>query len=102
LIGSVLLVTLPLAWWLLRSKNRKTDRAVLYFNLFCAKLAKAGIEIRLGEGARDFAERAKRQYPEQAAQIEQLTAIFIRLRYQSDAKADDLQALKSLVAGFHT
>ncbi|QPK62582.1 DUF3488 domain-containing transglutaminase family protein [Methylomonas sp. LL1] len=99
LVGGLLLITLPLAWWLLRQKATATDKAVRYYRRFCAKLAKAGIEIRLGEGPKDFAERAQKQCPELAARIEQITALFIRLRYQADAKAGDLQALKTLVGG---
>jgi transglutaminase-like putative cysteine protease len=97
LISSVALITLPLAWWLLRQKAIATDKAVKYYQRFCAKLARAGIEIKLGEGAKDFAERAQKQRPDLAAQIKQITALFIRLRYQADAEASDLHALKKRV-----
>lgn len=97
LISSVVLITLPLAWWLLRQKTIATDKAVKYYQRFCAKLARAGIEIKLGEGAKDFAERAQKQRPDLAAQIKQITALFILLRYQADAEAGDLHALKKRV-----
>lgn len=97
LTGSIAVISLLLAWWLLKSKKNSTDKALILYRRFCGKLAKAGVQIRTGEGARNFAERAKRQCPESAAQIEQITAIFIRLRYQADAETGDLQALKSLV-----
>jgi protein-glutamine gamma-glutamyltransferase len=97
LIGSIVLISLPLAWWLLRQKSIATNKAVKYYQRFCTKLAKAGIEKKLGEGARDFAERAKKQRPDLAAQIEQITTLFIRLRYQADTVAGDLQSLKACV-----
>lgn len=101
LVGSLLMITLPLSWWLLRQKKGRKAPAVAYYDKFCAKLAKAGVQIRLGEGARDFAERAKQRFPDLAIQIEQITVVFIRLRYQDDAQADDLQTLKKLIAGLH-
>lgn len=100
LIGSVAFITLPLAWWLLRQKTIATDKAVKYYQYFCAKLARAGIEIKIGEGAKDFAERAQKQRPELAVQIKQITALFIRLRYHANAKASDLHALKTRVGKF--
>lgn len=94
LLGCVLLITLPLAWWLLRSKTKATDKAVIYYQRFCAKLARIGIEIRVGEGAKDFAERARKQRPDLAAPIESITTLFIRLRYEEKVNATDLSALK--------
>ncbi|MDD2761182.1 MAG: DUF3488 and transglutaminase-like domain-containing protein [Methylomonas sp.] len=98
--ASIGLITLPLAWWLLRLKTVTTDRAVKYYRKFCVKMARAGIEIQAGEGAKDFAERAKILRPELALQVEQITRHFIRLRYQADAGPDDLRRLKILVADF--
>lgn len=97
LMGSVLAVTFPLAWWLLRQKVRVSDKAVKYYRSFCAKLAKKGTEIHLGEGARAFSERAKKQYPDLADQIENITVLFIRLRYQANAQPTDLDNLKKQV-----
>lgn len=97
LAGSLAVIATFLTWWLLKTKRNGTDKALALYRRFCGKLAKAGVEVRAGEGAKDFAERAKNQRPDLAAQIEQITAIFIRLRYEPKAEAGDLQALKSLV-----
>ena len=102
LIGSVLVVMLPLAWWLLRQKTKVSDKAVKYYRIFCAKLAKKGTEIHLGEGARAFSERAKTQYPDLADQIEHITALFIRLRYQANAQPSDLDSLRKQVRKLRT
>jgi len=99
LAGGVGFVTVILAWWLLRKRNGKVDPALACYQRFCAKLAKAGIGIAAGEGARDFAERAKCLRPDLSLQIDSITAIFIRLRYQADAKAGDLADLKRAVGG---
>lgn len=100
LLGSLLLVTLPLAWWLLKNPAKTADKPLLVYRRFCGKLANAGVVIRQGEGAKDFAERAKKQLPESAARIEQITALFIRLRYQADTVAGELQRLILLVDAF--
>ena len=100
LIGSVALITLPLTWWLLRQKAIVPDKAVKYYQRFCAKLARAGIEIKLGEGAKDFAERAQKQRPDLAKKIIQITTLFIRLRYEANAEAGDLHVLKTRVDDF--
>ena len=97
LVGSVVVVTLPLAWWLLRQKAKTSDKAVKYYRRFCAKLAKKGTEIHIGEGARAFAERAKNRHPDWADQIELITAVFIRLRYQANTLPSDLNELKHQV-----
>jgi hypothetical protein len=60
-------------------------------------LRKAGIPVELSDGPNTLAQRAKQQRPDLAESIEQITAIFIRLRYEAKADLDDLQALKSLV-----
>ena len=100
LIASLVLITGPLAWCLLRQKAKASDKAVTYYRKFCAKLARAGIKIQPGEGAKDFAERVKKQCPTLAPSVEQITMLFIRLRYQADAKAEDLAALKAHVSDF--
>ena len=101
LVASVLGIILPLAWYLLRRKSMTTDTVARYYQQFCRKMAKAGIKINLGEGANDFAIRAKKHCPDLSPQIDQITATFIRLRYQRDAKAGDLQTLKTLVCELH-
>jgi len=97
LLGGVTLSSLPVAWWLLRSKAKTTDKTVLRYQSFCAKLARAGIEIQVGEGAKDFAARAKKQRPDLAAQIEQITTLFIRLRYEAQSDETDFLALRKAI-----
>lgn len=99
LVGSLVTVTLPLVWWLFKQANKPVDKTLIIYRRFCNKLAKAGVVIGPGEGAKAFAERAKKQLPELAGQIERITVLFIRLHYQADATRDDLQQLKALVGG---
>ena len=96
--GAIVTLTLPLAWWLLRQPRVKADPALKLYQGFCGKLAKAGITIQPEEGPRDFAERAKQLRPELATQIEQITVLFIRLRYERLKKTSDLRQLKTNIA----
>lgn len=100
LASGVALIILPLAWWLLRQPRSRIDRALMYYQQFLAKLAKSGVEIAVGEGPADFCRRAQQQRPELARQIEQITALFIRLRYQADAREGDLQTLQQQIRRF--
>lgn len=95
LLISTLGLTAPLAFYLLRKKA--PDQAMRYYCRFCAKMAKAGMPIQPGEGAKHFGERIISQKPQLSPLVEQITATFVRLRYQANAKASDLQTLKSLV-----
>ncbi len=99
-LGSLLGVLLPMSWWLLKAKTAVTDQAVLYYRRFLGKLARAGIQIQPGEGAQDFSARAVEQRPDLAGPIRQITALFMRLRYQALAGANDLAALKKAIARF--
>ncbi len=97
LIGSVTFITLLLSWYLLRSKYNRTDKVLQAYLRFCRKMAKTGIQIRLGEGAKDFANRAKAIRPDLMAEIEQITTIFIRLRFEAKPHEGDLQLLNTRV-----
>lgn len=101
LVASVSLVALLLASLLLRNNQPKTDPAMKWYRKFCGKLAKqAGLRIKTGEGALRFAERARQRCPERTRQIDAITALFIKLRYQADADDADLLELKRRVEHF--
>lgn len=86
-----------LSWRLLRPSIRRQDPALTLYREFCSKLNKAGIAVDAGDSPNTLAERAIRQRPDLAESIARITAIFIRLRYEAKAHADDLQALKTLI-----
>jgi hypothetical protein len=94
------LIAAVLCWFLLYQKPKTADKVLLIYNRFCKKLAKHGLVKSAGEGAKDFAERVKIKLPEQAADIDRITAAFIKLRYGRAATSEDLQQLKTLVGLF--
>ncbi|WP_024299357.1 transglutaminase TgpA family protein [Methylomicrobium lacus] len=93
-------MTLLLSASMLYQKRRKTDPALLIYARFCAKLARKGLVKGAGEGAKDFAERAKTQLPQHAVEIDRITEVFISLRYGRQAAPCDIRQLKRWVASF--
>ncbi|MFA5017903.1 MAG: DUF4129 domain-containing protein, partial [Methylobacter sp.] len=100
MIGVIASITAALCWFLLYQKPKSADKVLLIYNRFCKKLAKHGLVRSAGEGVKDFAERVKTKLPEQAADIDKITSVFIKLRYGRAATGDDLQRLKMLVGLF--
>lgn len=68
----------------------------LYRN-FCRKMAKAGVAINPGEGALDFAARAKIEKPELGDWIDEVTKEFVRLHYYPRPHPVSLKQLKKII-----
>jgi len=100
MIAVIASITAVLCWLLLYQKPKTADKALLIYNGFCKKIAKHGLLRGAGEGVKDFAERVKIRLPEQAVEIDRITAVFIKLRYGRAATGEDLQQLKILVELF--
>jgi transglutaminase-like putative cysteine protease len=98
LVLAVGAITLVLAAWLFRRQSGQVDLAVRLYRRFCRKLARAGIAIEAGEGPTAFADRAKALRPDLAVKIDVINKLFIRLRYEPQAQADDLRQLRKQVA----
>lgn len=96
----IALLTLLLSAFLFYRKQKTADKALLIYGRFCGKLAKRGLIRTPGEGARDFAERVKIRLPERSADVDQITAVFIKLRYGRHSTPQDLQRLKERVSLF--
>jgi len=94
------LITAVLSWLLLYQKQKTVDKVLRVYNRFGRKLAKRGLTRGMGEGESDFAERAKLKLPEHANAIDDITEIFIKLRYRSASSQEDLKQLQKRVAKF--
>ncbi|MDP1772785.1 MAG: DUF3488 and transglutaminase-like domain-containing protein [Methylobacter sp.] len=101
MIAVIASITAALCWFLLYQKPKTADKVLLIYSRFCKKLVKHGLVRNSGEGVKDFAERVKIKLPEQATDIDQITAVFIKLRYGRAATGEDLQQLKTLVGLFN-
>lgn len=100
MIAVIASITAVLCWFLLYQKPKAADKVVLIYNRFCKKLVKHELIRGAGEGVKDFSERVKIKLPVQAEQIDQITSLFIKLRYGRMASEEDLQQLKTLVGLF--
>ncbi|MDD5411227.1 MAG: DUF3488 and transglutaminase-like domain-containing protein [Methylobacter sp.] len=96
-VASMGLAMLLLGCFLLKTRRKPEDPSLVLYRQFCQKMAKAGLVIRLGEGANDFAVRAKEEKPEIGGLIDEITRIFVRLRYQSYPSEHDLKLLKKRI-----
>lgn len=78
-VGGLLLV---FALVMLRGRERiKPDPAARAYRRFCNRLAKAGLERLPAEGPRDFAARVAGARPDLAPAVEEITALYVDLRY---------------------
>jgi len=100
MVAAIGLITAVLCWFMLYQKPKAADKVLFIYNRFCKKLVKHGLLRGAGEGVKDFAERVKIKLPGQAEDIDQITAVFIKLRYERSAADEDLQQLKTLVGLF--
>jgi transglutaminase-like putative cysteine protease len=100
MVGSIGLITAMLSWLLLYQKQQAIDPVERFYNRFCQKIAKCGLLKGQCEGAKDFAERIKTKLPEQAAAIDQITNLFIKLHYGKNATLNDFKSFKKRVEKF--
>ena len=100
MIGIVGLIAAVLSWLLLYQKQKTIDPILRIYNRFCKKVVKRGLVRGRGEGAKDFAERVKIKLPEHKTGIDQITDVFMKLRYGKNATLDDLKILNKLVEKF--
>ena len=100
MIAVIALITAALSWLLFYQKQQAIDKPLFIYWQFCKKLAKRGLSRNPGEGEKAFAERVKITLPEQIADIDQITEIFIKLRYGRVSNKEDLAQFNKRVTGF--
>jgi len=97
-VGGLLLL---MAVLLLRGRRwRRADPVVVAYHRFCARLARAGIVKTLGEGPLDFAQRAARQRPAAASEIQYISTLYAMLRYGRTRPLAQVAALRRRVRRF--
>ncbi len=100
LLLSVGVATALVAAAILWPKQRQNDKALRVYQTFCGKLATCGLVRGGSEGERDFAKRAGLQLHQKSGQIEEITKIFVGLRYGRQPKMEGLKRLSQLVNDF--
>ena len=97
LIGSITLVMLVIAYFLLRNARVYLDPTQKLYHQYLTKMKRANLTPATAEGAQDFAARAALQFPAQAGLIKEIGEIYNGLRYSKNLSADQLLRLKFLI-----
>ncbi len=104
LLGAgVVLVFLLFAGYLvfqLRPKAKKADTVKRFYLVFLEKLARAGIPRRFGTGPLDFAKEAARRRPDLEDPIQEITHLYVELRYSADPGEDVFYRFRDAVKSF--
>jgi transglutaminase-like putative cysteine protease len=85
---------------LLRMRGRR-DALVRIYQRYCDKLARIGLRRAPHEGPRDFAQRVAAQRPDLAEINDEITTLYIELRYGKGDVATSLPLLRAAVSRFH-
>jgi transglutaminase-like putative cysteine protease len=85
--------------WMLR-RARDEEPAVRAWRRFCAKLARRGSARRAGEGPRAFAARAAAEQPHVAADVAEIGALYVSVRYGPHPDPASLALLHQRVREF--
>lgn len=81
-------------------RGAREDAVKKIYERFCRKLARRGMRRDAAEGPGAFARRAGRQRPELTGPVDEITALYIALRYGGETRSDRLQLLKNRVRRF--
>ncbi|MBT5890381.1 MAG: DUF3488 domain-containing protein [Chromatiales bacterium] len=100
---SLSLLMAALTYYLRFSIRSNKDPLLQIYETFCKKLAASGVTRHRSEGPASFAARASRLRQTDRPQIELITQMYIRLRYESVGSAaptEELRQLTELVKAF--
>ena len=100
LVGGAALVLLAYVAWQWRRPWMR-DPVQRQYLRFCRKLARIGLVRAPHEGALDFARRCLTKRVDLQPAIEDITAKYLRLRYDRAANEEEWRAFKREVAAFH-
>ncbi len=93
----ITLLTLGLFIWLTRQPRQTKDAALIWYEKFCAKLAKLGLIKAPAETATAFADRVSKRYPTLNVAVHQITVLFLKIRYGKDIDPNELKLLAQRV-----
>jgi transglutaminase-like putative cysteine protease len=101
MLVSFMLMLLAISLFIMRPwKRPRVEPVQRSYQQFCNKLARLGVQRQDHEGPLDFAQRAAQQLPQQAASIELISRLYMRLRYQSGSSEKLLAQFQRMVRKF--
>jgi protein-glutamine gamma-glutamyltransferase len=84
------------------SKTPKTNEpARKYYAIFCKKMAKAGLVRKSYEGPVDFAKRVSKTRKDLTKEIQNITNLYVLIRYCSNSNKNKLLQLKAAIKSFN-
>ncbi|UCC55680.1 MAG: DUF3488 domain-containing transglutaminase family protein [Gammaproteobacteria bacterium] len=83
LAGLISVFLLGIAAWMFLRKPHRSDPVVQVWNTYCRRLGQLGMQRKPWEGPRDYSRRVAAYRPELASQVNPITDIYIRLRYDN-------------------
>ena len=101
--AGVALVLAVLTVWQISRQRRRTrpDAAQRFFSRFCRQIERRRVAPRRpAESPAAYAARAERELPAAAAAVRQITAAYLRARYEPDPDGEALRQLRRLVGNF--
>jgi hypothetical protein len=100
MIGLILLLVVVLLVWRFRKTVAPKDITQMIYAKFCAKLDSIGIKKSLAQGPADFAGKVCSVKKNLASQVDEITGLYIRLRYAGEMDRELLKRFKILVRQF--
>jgi transglutaminase-like putative cysteine protease len=70
-------------WLVMRSAGEKPERVQRLYTQFCKKLARQGLSRQPSEGPLQYASRIEQARPELATFVQQITTLYVQIRYRS-------------------
>ncbi|MDX9951151.1 MAG: DUF3488 and transglutaminase-like domain-containing protein [Methylophilaceae bacterium] len=93
-------VVLLLSYFIVRVHPARKDELQRLYAVFLRKLQRRGVTHEPQEGPLDFAARAGRALPQQAAQIARITDLYTQMRYRDRTTPESTELLKWLIKTF--
>jgi len=101
LVGVMLLVGGVITFWVLRQGRAiPVDRVRFLYAVFCAEVAKIGIQKKPTEGPIEFLQRIYKGRPTSAQAAEKITRLYMRLHYGADRSEKSLKDFRTMVRAF--
>ncbi len=100
LSGLVFLIITVLALILFHRQRPNLDQAQIYYAKACLQLTKMGLVRQNNEGANDFAKRVNARLPQLKESFENITQLYVKIRYGKEPGKLNLQQLKASASAF--
>jgi len=100
LIGMILILVIVFLLWQLRKTTTPRDITQMAYARFCAKLDNIGISRDPAQGPADFAKKIRSIKKNLALQVDEITGLYIKLRYAGETDKELFKKFKTLVRQF--